>query len=215
MIRKTMIIVLVTLALETLAVALLTRNTSVPTFRTPSYLDLVSLDGWVGGTPRGPETYPRDRVTQYGFANARFWLRRVSLLDQPLAAKQCDLIVYRARTWSGSAVMQSDAPSYPLAVPDTVLGEGAACDTPNWGSGSLTARAASRTTVRRYPCATSLDISLWAVTVAFAIYPALAFMRAALRWWRRRRRRANQCVRCGYNLTGLSEPRCPECGEAI
>ena len=21
------------------------------------------------------------------------------------------------------------------------------------------------------------------------------------------------CLRCGYNLTGLSEPRCPECGE--
>lgn len=25
----------------------------------------------------------------------------------------------------------------------------------------------------------------------------------------------NHCHRCGYILRGLSEPRCPECGEAI
>jgi hypothetical protein len=25
--------------------------------------------------------------------------------------------------------------------------------------------------------------------------------------------RSRECRRCGYNLTGLLEPRCPECGE--
>ncbi len=29
---------------------------------------------------------------------------------------------------------------------------------------------------------------------------------------RRRRRKHNQCIQCGYSLTGLPEPRCPECG---
>lgn len=28
---------------------------------------------------------------------------------------------------------------------------------------------------------------------------------------RRRRQRAGLCVKCGYSLTGLTEPRCPEC----
>jgi hypothetical protein len=27
------------------------------------------------------------------------------------------------------------------------------------------------------------------------------------------RRRLGRCVRCGYDLRGLSESRCPECGE--
>ncbi len=33
-------------------------------------------------------------------------------------------------------------------------------------------------------------------------------------WRERRRRNRNQCVACGYNLYGLTEPRCPECGTA-
>jgi len=32
---------------------------------------------------------------------------------------------------------------------------------------------------------------------------------------RRRRRRRGQCCKCGYVLKGLTEPRCPECGEPI
>jgi hypothetical protein len=31
----------------------------------------------------------------------------------------------------------------------------------------------------------------------------------------RHRHRRNRCTMCGYSLTGLPEPRCPECGSAI
>ena len=44
----------------------------------------------------------------------------------------------------------------------------------------------------------------------FGVFPGICFVRGPVRRWHRRRR--NRCVRCGYNLTGLTEPRCPECG---
>ncbi|MHC4063107.1 MAG: hypothetical protein ACYSUI_01195 [Planctomycetota bacterium] len=46
-----------------------------------------------------------------------------------------------------------------------------------------------------------------------ATYPTIAFLRGPLR--RRRRRRKGLCLRCGYNLTGLPEPRCSECGKSL
>jgi hypothetical protein len=46
-----------------------------------------------------------------------------------------------------------------------------------------------------------------------AAYPTIVLIRGPLRRWRRRRK--GLCLRCGYNLTGLPEPRCPECGESI
>jgi hypothetical protein len=54
---------------------------------------------------------------------------------------------------------------------------------------------------------------LWCPLVLFSIYPAVAFIRGPVRRWRRRRH--GLCLRCGYNLTGLTEPRCPECGEQV
>ena len=64
-----------------------------------------------------------------------------------------------------------------------------------------------------YVQSTIVRVSLGALFALFALYPALAFIRGPLRRWRRRKR--GLCIHCGYNLTGLTEPRCPECGEAI
>jgi hypothetical protein len=56
-------------------------------------------------------------------------------------------------------------------------------------------------------------VPFWALGLLFAFYPSLALITGPIR--RRRRRRRGLCLRCGYNLTGLPEPRCPECGTAF
>jgi hypothetical protein len=50
----------------------------------------------------------------------------------------------------------------------------------------------------------------WMWSLAFGVVPAIAFVRGPLR--RMRRWRRGLCVSCGYDLTGLQETRCPECG---
>jgi hypothetical protein len=54
---------------------------------------------------------------------------------------------------------------------------------------------------------------LWPAIPLLGAFPLVAFFRGPLRRYRRQRR--NLCVQCGYNLTGLIEPRCPECGTPI
>jgi hypothetical protein len=44
-----------------------------------------------------------------------------------------------------------------------------------------------------------------------AIYAAILY-RVTKRYLQHRARQPGQCVECGYDLRGLSEPRCPECG---
>ena len=56
----------------------------------------------------------------------------------------------------------------------------------------------------------SVCLPLWLLLIAFAIYPTIALIRGPLR--RRRRKRLSLCTTCGYDLTGLPETRCPECG---
>lgn len=48
-----------------------------------------------------------------------------------------------------------------------------------------------------------------AFTPAF-VFPVLVVVRRPLRRWKRKRN--GLCVKCGYNLSGVPEPRCPECG---
>ena len=55
-----------------------------------------------------------------------------------------------------------------------------------------------------------IHIPLLAISCVLAAYP---IANAPLR--RYRRRKHGRCVRCGYDLRGLTEPRCPECGDAI
>jgi len=52
-------------------------------------------------------------------------------------------------------------------------------------------------------------LPLWPFFLLFVSYPIIAFIRGPVR--RSRRRREGLCLKCGYNLRGLTEPRCPEC----
>ncbi len=62
---------------------------------------------------------------------------------------------------------------------------------------------------------------LYVTTSEYAVHLGLLVLATALPslfltgvpWVRRFvRHRSGRCVRCGYNLHGLTEPRCPECG---
>ncbi len=55
-------------------------------------------------------------------------------------------------------------------------------------------------------------VPIWFLTLLILAYPFLILIRGPMR--RRRRRLRNECIHCGYSLTGLIEPRCPECGGA-
>jgi hypothetical protein len=60
----------------------------------------------------------------------------------------------------------------------------------------------------------SMHFRFWLLFVVVAgpvILPVL--LHRGLRRWLRARR--NQCLKCGYDLRGLPEPRCPECGRTI
>ena len=57
-------------------------------------------------------------------------------------------------------------------------------------------------------------IVYWTLPLVFGallgVYPAAAFYRGPLRYWRRRRK--GLCLGCGYDLTGNESGVCPECG---
>ena len=48
----------------------------------------------------------------------------------------------------------------------------------------------------------------WLLTLLLVAYPTIALVRGQLR---RRLRGKGLCLKCGYNLRGLTVPRCPEC----
>ena len=59
----------------------------------------------------------------------------------------------------------------------------------------------------------ALLVPFWCVALLFLTYPTTAFIRGALRRYRRRRK--GLCLKCGYNLTGNVTGVCSECGEKI
>lgn len=54
-----------------------------------------------------------------------------------------------------------------------------------------------------------LRIPLWLMSAVFGVYPAMTLLIPFLR--DRHCSRRGLCRGCGYDLTGLIEPRCPEC----
>ncbi len=61
--------------------------------------------------------------------------------------------------------------------------------------------------------ATIVALPLWSIVLIGGAYPFAVLIIAPIR--RHRRRKRNECVQCGYSLTGLTEPRCPECGSQV
>jgi hypothetical protein len=53
-------------------------------------------------------------------------------------------------------------------------------------------------------------VPFWFLAGCALLSGLVGYVRGPLRIKRRRCR--GQCVQCGYSLTGLPEPRCPECG---
>ncbi|MFQ5589903.1 MAG: hypothetical protein ACE5HE_01955 [Phycisphaerae bacterium] len=58
-----------------------------------------------------------------------------------------------------------------------------------------------------------LTLPLWSVVALLFLHPAVAFARGPLR--RHRRRRRNECIKCGYERTGNTSGICPECGSVL
>ena len=72
-------------------------------------------------------------------------------------------------------------------------------------------RGAPPATIRLFGVRTRI----WLPIVAFITYPVVALVRDRLHQRRlAHRRRYGLCLECGYNLKGLPEARCPECGSA-
>ena len=118
---------------------------------------------------------------------------------------------YRVGDWSEARFHEFATEPPPRLVFSGGLGscyKGSTCYyiTSQFGTRDL----ARRETVYILYCDVGLPFLL---VFCFAAYPALAFIRGPLRRWRRHRK--GLCLNCGYNLRGLTEPRCPECAKAF
>ncbi|MCO6436167.1 MAG: hypothetical protein J5J06_03675 [Phycisphaerae bacterium] len=70
-------------------------------------------------------------------------------------------------------------------------------------------RGPARHEITVYWCNVGSVALIWSTGTTLVLFGGVAM----LDWARiRRRRRLGLCVKCGYDLRGLPEPRCPECG---
>ncbi|MCZ6653605.1 MAG: hypothetical protein O7D91_11325 [Planctomycetota bacterium] len=58
----------------------------------------------------------------------------------------------------------------------------------------------------------NMAIPMWLPTLLFSVWPA---WRSLPLHRRRRRKMLGLCLKCGYNLRGLTKPRCPECNTSF
>lgn len=62
-----------------------------------------------------------------------------------------------------------------------------------------------------------VDAGVWLLVVltagVVALFALLLWRDGYVKGWRAARNQAPLCPGCGYNLSGLSECRCPECGK--
>jgi hypothetical protein len=91
------------------------------------------------------------------------------------------------------------------------------CGPPGWRIGRLS--TPSRMSRRDWwihagalPTWVWIGVPLWCIIVPIAIPTSLAWRRDLRIALVRRRRMKGLCVACGYNLTGNTSGRCPECG---
>ncbi len=53
------------------------------------------------------------------------------------------------------------------------------------------------------------------LTVVYILIASIPVLAACRKLLRLRKGDTPYCGKCGYNLTGLTSPRCPECGELL
>jgi hypothetical protein len=151
-----------------------------------SHLDEDIVESWSGGGPGvGFDHDPPLVIT--GVSDGRFWF-----FCHTWTGSRREIVIGRLSSpvffCTGIMPNRSFVPGVPLYVPPVSPSSGPA------------------TPVRE----TLLWVSLWIPTiVSLALLAAIGLPRPAKRWWRRRHGR---CLKCGYSLAHLPEPRCPECG---
>ena len=58
-----------------------------------------------------------------------------------------------------------------------------------------------------------VELALWFLWPLFGAWPVWALVHGPFTLWHRRKH--GRCLHCGYDLTGLTERRCPECGNGV
>lgn len=168
--------------------------------------------GWVGyWVPIYREFKINDRFHAYFYTHeglARFyWLRADTdfYIDSP--DNYVSIVIRRA---DENTIIQSVRHASPNAIQPMALVAS------RWTLPRRTAESSVATVPTTVTRLFGARTWIWLPLAILAAYPTYAIVRD--QWHRRRlagRRRRGLCVNCGYDLTGLTKPRCPECGDSV